>query len=245
MKIVVYTAAFGEKFGFVPQKKEKGIDYICYTDDLSKVPKSWQGVLMDDKEIKVNSLKNRCLKLLPHLHLKEYDFSVYIDSNFLIVGSIKKAIKEMEGYPMGVFDHNQASDKRDCVYDEYEAIVELGAKRGKYKDNPVVMKKQIDYIKSQGYPKNNGLVFAGVLLRKHNNKEVISLMEQWWEFVSTMSKRDQLSFDFLRWKNNFERYVFQGDLRKNNEYFYNLGRNRRNYWKKIFQYRLKTGFNYK
>ncbi len=242
MRIVVYTAAFGNKFGFVPQKKQKGVDFVCFTDNLKKVPKPWKGILINNNNLKDNSLKNRHIKLLPHLYFKDYDYSIYIDSNYLVIGDLKKAVTEIGQHPMGIFDHNQASDKRDCVYDEYEAILALGTRKGKFKDVPTAMKKQIEFIKNEGYPKNNGLIFAGVLIRKHNEPKVIQVMEQWWSFVSTQSKRDQLSFDYVAWKNNFKPYVFKGDLRRNNEYFYNLGSNRKNYWKKLLQYKLKALF---
>lgn len=160
MKIVVYTAAFGDKFGFVPQKKQPNIDYVCFTDQRRSVPKPWKKVLIDKSDFPNKTLDSRHKKILPHLFFKDYDYSVFMDSNFLIIGSIEKAIKEMEGYKMGIFDHNQASDKRDCVYDEFDAIIELGKKKNKFKDTPEVMKKQIDFIKSEGYPKNNGLIFS-------------------------------------------------------------------------------------
>ncbi|MGY5352567.1 glycosyltransferase domain-containing protein [Wenyingzhuangia sp. IMCC45533] len=243
MKIVVYTAAFGENYGFVPQKEELGVDYVCFTDDLSKVPKPWKGVKPNNLDMKSDSLRNRHIKILPHLYLEDYDFSVYIDSNYLIIGSMISAVKEMKGYKMGVFDHNQASDKRDCIYEEYKAILALGKKKNKFKDDPEIMKKQINFICKEGFPKNYGLIFAGVLLREHHDNNVVALMNQWWYMVSTMSKRDQLSFDYVRWKNNFKRYVFKGDLRKGNQYFYNLGTNRKNYWRKIIEFKLKKTLN--
>lgn len=237
IKIVVYSAAFGDRFGFIPQRKQKGIDFVCFTDNLKKVPRPWKGILMSDENL-TNTLKNRKVKLNPHLYFKDYDYSVYIDSNYLITGDMRKLVSEIGTHKMGIFDHNQATDKRDCVYEEHLAILELGNKKGVYKDDPEVMKAQIDFLKSENYPRNNGLIFAAALVRKHNDAEVIKLMEDWWTIVSTCSKRDQLSFDYVRWKNKFTPYVYKGALRKDNPYFYLIGSNRRNYWKKLLQFKL-------
>ena len=41
-------------------------------------------------------------------------------------------------------------------------------------------------------------------------------MEDWWKIVSTQSKRDQLSFNYVAWKNNFVPTIINGDLRRGN-----------------------------
>lgn len=239
--IVIYTSAFGKKFGFIPQKKIKGVDFVCFTDDPSKIEKPWKPY-KTTIENENNSLLNRHSKILPHLYFENYDISIYIDSNYLITGDIHDLIKNLGDHKMAVFDHNQASDARDCIYEEHQAIIDLGNKLGKFKDNPEVMKTQMDFFKSQNYPEHNGLIFAAVLIRRHNDPEVIKVMEDWWHFVSTQSKRDQLSFNYVIWKNNFNPLIINGDLRKKNPYFYMLGDNRRNYLKKLIQYKLKKLF---
>ena len=32
-----------------------------------------------------------------------------------------------------------------------------------------------------GYPEDNGLITGGVILRKHNEKDCIEVMEDWWK----------------------------------------------------------------
>lgn len=241
-KVVVYTATFGEKHGVVPQKKIEGVDFVCFTDALSKVKGAWKPILFDNDNVKSDHLKNRHIKLLPHLYFQNYETSIYIDSNYLVVNNVLDLLKDLGSFQMAIFDHNQCEDARDCIYDEYDAIIELGSKKGNYKDEPSIMKSQMDFFKSENYPRNNGLIFAAVLIRKHNNPEVIKLMEDWWSIVSTRSKRDQLSFDFVAWKNNFSPTVLNGDLRKKNAYFYYLGDNRRNYTKKMILYTIGSFF---
>ncbi|WP_075340870.1 glycosyltransferase domain-containing protein [Tenacibaculum agarivorans] len=243
-KIVIYTGAFGENYGFIPQKKIDGVDFFCFTDDETKIVSPWKPMkLKFDSNNEV--LKNRHPKLLPHEYFKDYDISIYIDSNFLIIGNIHKLLDSLDDFKMATFDHSQSDDARNCIYKEYNAILELGKSRGVFKDDPDIMKKQIDSFKSEGYPENNGLIKGGLLIRKHNDSEVIKVMEDWWEMVSTRSKRDQLSFNYVAWKNNFTSKIIAGDLRRGNPYFYFLSAAQQNYSFKLLKYKVKRFFGIK
>ena len=237
-KIVIYTAAFGKNYGFIPQKKIKGVDFFCFTDDIKKVVAPWKPI-----EVKFegdnNVLRNRHPKLLPHLYFSNYEISIYIDSNFLIVGDIYELLKSLNGFKMATFDHAQSDDSRDCIYKEYEAILALMKQTGQAKDNPKVMSDQIVGFELDNYPKENGLIKGGVLVRKHNDVEVIKVMEDWWKIVSTQSKRDQLSFNYVAWKNNFIHKIIDGDIRRGNSYFYFLASARKNYLQKLIKYKIK------
>ncbi|MBL86635.1 MAG: hypothetical protein CMO82_08255 [Winogradskyella sp.] len=128
---------------------------------------------------------------------------------------------------MACFDHNRnAIGKRNCIYEEYQAILDYEEKKGVQKDHPEVMRKQIDRFKKEGYPKNNGLITAPILIRKHSDPEIIKVMEAWWKIVLNESKRDQLCFNYVVWKHNFTNYEFiDGDVRKRNPWFYTIRHN--------------------
>lgn len=242
-KIVVYTGAFGKNYGLLPQKNISGIDFYCFTDK-KRIKKPWKTINLishDDDE----GRQNRHPKILPHLYFKDYEISIYIDSNVLIVGNILNLLEQIGDFNMAIFDHNQSDDKRDCVYDEYEAILELGKERGYYKDDPLIMKRHIEFLRKENYPENNGLIFSAVLIRRHNDPKVIKVMETWWDILSTMSKRDQLSFDYSAWKNNFKPTIINGDLRKGNKYFYFLTKARRYYGIKLLKYKIDSFFGIK
>ena len=237
-KIVLYTAVFGDSYGIIPQEKIEGVDFVCFTDTIKKVPKPWKAVAFKNDKIN-DHLKNRHVKLLPHLYFKDYDISIYIDSNFLIIGDVHQLVLQLNDFKMATFCHTQSDDARNCIYDEYEAILNLAQKTGKYKDDPVIIKNQIDAFKQEGYPENNGLIKGGVLIRKHNDTAIIQLMTDWWNIVATQSKRDQLSFNYVAWKYNFKPTIIPGDIRFGNPYFYFLATARKSYSTRILKYRVK------
>ena len=126
---------------------------------------------------------------------------------------------------MAMFDHNKCEiyDRRNCVYQELQAILHLGQQNGKYKDNPQLMINQVQKYQKEGYPQNNGLVCCMIMSRKHNEPDVIQTMEDWWIEIKHHSRRDQLSFNYTAWKNNFN-FVYMGDEDvRNNKWFKNMG----------------------
>lgn len=242
-KIVIYTAIFGSYDGLIPQIKIPGVDYICFTDQPFK-SKVWK-IIKVKPEFEDTPRNSRKFKVLPHLFLKDYEYSVFMDGNYLVKRDITDfVLSGLQKHKMMIYDHNQCSDARDCVYDEYEALIKLGQETGSFRDDPEIMERQIEKYKSDNYPKNNGLIFSAVLIRRHHDPEVIELMEKWWSEIENGSKRDQLSFNYAAWKVNFKPYYISGDLR-NNENFLFLGKHRKSYKGKYFRYRLKKFFGLK
>lgn len=236
-KIAVYTTIIGPYDGLLPQPKFDNVDYICFTDQSFR-SKTWKFV-----PLKVNQYSpartSRLPKINPHQYLKDYDYSIHIDGNILVLKNPRILLeKVLEHAPMGIYDHNQASDPRNCVYDEHQAIINLYNRTGVLKDSLDVMAKQMRLYREEKYPEKNGLISAGVILRAHHNPEVVKTMEKWWDEFCKGSKRDQLSFNYAAWKNNFKPYIIAGDVR-DNAYFHMIGQHRKNYSKKYFRYRLK------
>jgi hypothetical protein len=240
--IVVYTAIFGDYDDLLPQVKLQGVDFICFTDRPFK-SKIWK-IVKIDTEFQDMARDNRKIKILAHRYLPEYDYSIFMDGNFLIKKKALDLIRELDKHKMLVFDHAQCSDARDCIYEELEAILEEKRKTGKEKDDPQTMINQIGRFKKEGYPPANGLISGGVLIRRHLDAEVMKVMESWWKVIETGSKRDQLSFNYVAWKHQFPFKYISGDIR-NNEYFTMIGKPRASYKGKYFRYRLKKFFGLK
>lgn len=101
---------------------------------------------------------------------------------------------------------------RNCIYKEAEACIALG------KDNKEVILKQVALYKNAGYPRDNGLIESGVILRRHNDPIVMGAMTTWWRQIISYSKRDQISFNYVAWKNKVPFTAINGNIR-NNEFF--------------------------
>jgi len=185
---------------------------------------------------------SRMHKILPHQFLSAYDVSIFIDGNYILTKDIRQLLDEELGDEvMLTFDHNQCSDAWDCVYTELDMLLSIGEKAGTYKDDPAQMKAQIAGYLKEGYPEHNGLIFSACLIRRHNDPKVIQVMEDWWTEVRTKSKRDQLSFNYVAWKNQFKFKVLNGDLRSH-EYLFMLAKHGQNFKMKYWKYRFKKCF---
>lgn len=221
MKKVIYTAITGKYDNLQePEYIPKGYDFICFTDHKINKPNSIWNIkyilpLYDD-----NTRVARKYKILPHRFLSEYDLSIWIDGNFIIKNDIHNFIEKcLSNHNMACFDHISCYDKRNCAYQEANAIFSLGREKGKtFKDNPYIIKSQMERYISEKYPPESGLISSGVLIRKHNKSDVIKVMEDWWLELKYGSKRDQLSFNYTAWKNSFNFLYINKDIR-NNEYF--------------------------
>lgn len=234
-KKVIYTAIFGDQCGLVPQSKIEGFDFICFTDQPNLQANPWKVVQVKPYDAADFTRSNRQIKILAHEFVGEYESSIYIDANFLIVGDMNHLFqKSLEHHNMAAFSHAQTfPDSRNCIYAEGQAIKDLHNQGLYFKDDLSTIDKHLKFLKSENYPADNGLIKGGCLVRNHNNPEVIELMEDWWYMVENYSKRDQMSFNYVAWKNNFEFATIPGDIRRGNPYIYWLGDMRKNWTNKL------------
>ena len=101
------------------------------------------------------------------------------------------------------------------MYEEAQACLKLE------KDDPELINKQIKRYMENNYPKHSGLIASGVLFRNHNNPQVIQVMNDWYNEIIKYSKRDQLSFNYVCWKNNFK-YEETKEFYFKNQFFHRL-----------------------
>lgn len=193
-KIAVYTCITGKYDQ--PQEplfKPDNVDYIMVTDHHLPLTGAWKRIdirtikgipALDDSRIA------RYVKLHPHLFLDDYHYSIYIDGNIKTVGDMRYLIHLLNQYGFVSNLHRH----RNCIYEELEACM-----RPK-KDDPQVMRKQIDSYRSEGMPGNYGLIETNLLVMDHHNPICIEIMERWWQEMAKHSRRDQLSLPFVLWE---------------------------------------------
>jgi hypothetical protein len=218
-KKIVYTSVFGNYDDVVEPKLPSGWDWKCFSEE-NNLP------LYED-----NMRNAKRFKILPHRFLSEYEISIYIDGNYIIRRDVGELVEKYLNDTNAAFhNHNSqpAYDKRNCIYAEANTILMFGEKNMKitpkrgmknYKDNPNLIINQMQRYMDSGYPEDNGLITGGVILRNHNEKDCIEVMEDWWKEIRYGSKRDQLSFNYVAWKNKFRFNYINSDCR-DNSYFY-------------------------
>ena len=137
------------------------------------------------------------IKALPHVYLAQYDCSLYIDNTVRLKAAPSRLFEEYLApakSPLLCFRHPE----RDCVYEEAKVVLSVGF------DTPERVNPQMALYRYLGYPANNGLAKAGVLLRRHQDPALQRVMNTWHEQVLCHSKRDQLSMLPACWLENFD-----------------------------------------
>ena len=226
-KKVIYTSIFGSEYYLHdPIPKMKGWDFLCFTDNPNYKSDFWEVVLIP--KIYDGARDSKKPKILPHEYLQNYEISVWVDGDIKITENIDDLVdKYLKDKDYAVFNHEFCGisttgnlNVRKCIYEEAKFIKWLGDNHPKkhYKDNLDVINKQIERYRKEGYPENNGQARNTILIRRHNEKHVIKTMKDWWEEVSYGSKRDQLSFPYVAWKNKLEFNFINEDI-DNNRWF--------------------------
>lgn len=196
-KIVVYTAIVNNYNPLRnPAHIDPDIDYACFTDQPKWFALSnntiWKGRPFPVSDLDATRM-NRQVKLLPHRFFPEYDTSIYVDGSIQITGSIRALLAEYGQPKMLGFKH----PKRDCAYQEGKTCIEMN------KETPEVIRNQLARYRSEGFPEHFGLIEGGVLIRRHNDPEIVALMEAWWHELQSESRRDQISFPYVAWRQGF------------------------------------------
>ena len=207
-RLAVYTVLVGayEKL-HAPVYVDLFCDYYCITDNKNITSSFWKMIYVDNDEKMDATRFQRRFKLLPHLFFNEYEHSLYVDTSILIHQSVWTWIDRFStGKALLAYRHPE----RECIYDEAEICILLG------KDQTETIRAQMEKYHQCGYPEKNGLIWGAILYRKHHDVTLIATEQTWFEEVKNGSRRDQLSFNYACWKNNFSYDKATGDYR---EYF--------------------------
>lgn len=193
-KNVIYTCITGNYDTLIePEKLSEGFDYVCFTNNNDIESKIWEiRPIPQELEYLSNVKQQRCIKINPHKYLPEYNLSIWVDANVSLKKDVNKYIEDncQDGC---VFIGKHPT--RDCIYEEQKSVILM--KKDTHKNTD----EQINRYKKEGFPKHYGLVQSCIVIRRHNDEGCKRLMNCWWKELEKGSHRDQLSFDYARWKN--------------------------------------------
>lgn len=196
-RIAVYTCIVDNYDEIMePEYLEDNCDYYLISDfrpnDL-KVYK-WLNIKEYLPDIDMNnSRKNRYCKINAHKIFPQYKYSLYIDGNVKIIGSIANYINVLGRARIAIHSHPY----QDCIFEEALRVITVGY------DKELTIRKQLEEYWQEGMPRNYGLYECRILVREHNYPMCVLIMEKWWNEVLYKSFRDQLSLPYILWKNGF------------------------------------------
>lgn len=199
----VYTCITGDYDNLIELKnKEKGIDYLCFTNNKRIKSKTWKVIYIEDKTLTDVQLARKT-KILGNEYTKKYDVTIWMDGNQFF----KRSIYDF----LDTFVNNQEADfisfkhhARDCIYEEINACMQF-----KKEDKQKLLKLKDFYIKEK-YPAHNGLIKSSIIVRKKGNELVLKTMKMWFEYLVKYTKRDQLTFNYCVFKTKMP--IFYIDL---------------------------------
>ena len=216
MKIVCYTCIVGAYDSLkLPLMMSNNIDYVCFTDQRFQIVGPWQlRNIPSDLQFLSNVKKQRIVKICPHRFLKNYDISIWIDGSISIIGDLNTFISQydLKKNPFYVRIH----PFRNCIYDEADVCMKM------HKDVSYVIEKQINRYKEEGYPAHIGMVETGILLRRHNDIKCQMIDNMWATELLNFSHRDQLSFNYVCWKNHFLPGILRNEFKVNKNDIFKL-----------------------
>ena len=217
MGSVVYTSIFGDYDTLKdPIVYSDGIDYICFTDNADIKSDFWRVVYIKnenpdfEKDIKLA----RYFKTNFHEYLSSYENLMWMDARITIISDINEYLENLRNKDIVFLKHPNANS----IAEEFERVLE-----GKI-ERPEIIETIKERYAEFGYIYDNGLISSGVMLFK-NNKKTIKFSKEWWEEINDYSHRDQLSGNFVLWRNKGINYVMLP--RMINKYFKQLKRNTR------------------
>jgi len=187
----IYTAIIGDYDVLQdPAVVNEDWDYICFTNNPRLESKVWTIMMVDAVPDRSPSLTARNIKINSYDGLgKQYEIVIWADANIRQNCDLNNfLLHRMGDTPMAIMKH-----PRNCIYEEGRICIGCG------KGDPEVIEKQLVRYDKEGYPRNNGLVASGVIIRRTDDLNVRNLMNAWWDEVKNGSIRDQLSFNYCLW----------------------------------------------
>lgn len=183
---------------------EEGVRYILFSDFIFPCTMRTDDMEWEVKQVKWShamcpSRTARYHKCLPHVVLPPHERSLWVDGSLAFKGVradadiAGKFLVDGDGIDIATFKHPD----RQCVYQEERACLKYR------KDHAEIMRTQLAKYEKERYPPYNGLVETACLARR-NNDRIRAFNEMWWKEIEAHSFRDQLSFNYVCWKQKLE-----------------------------------------
>lgn len=204
-RYVIYSAMAGAYDDILqPKVVDERFDYILFCNEIKeKRVGVWEvrpiPYYNDD-----NTRICRYVKTHPDELLKEYEVSVWMDSNIhILTDYMYHRVTEMD--KEDILFSAMWHPVRKCIYEEAFAVVYMMV------EHEGVVVDWCHKLRIENYPRNYGLYETCVLYRKHKSEKVREVDAFWWQCIENYSRRDQLSCNYALWKHDMPIYYFFGE----------------------------------
>jgi hypothetical protein len=223
-EIVVYTAITNGYDRLLPieQRCVSPARQVAFLDESSRAitdeTGSWEIREIERHDVSRNLLA-KLPKIRPELVFPEAGYSLWVDGNVVLTYpfDIHRLVElYLDDADVCVFRHHA----RSCTYQEAEACMVRRL------DTPQVIENQMARYRAEGFPVQFGLQELPVILRRHS-RAVADFDRQWWEEIVRGSRRDQLSFQYVRWKTGLPVAEFPLQIQDSNGLFEKVRHRRR------------------
>ena len=188
---VIYTAIAGNYDVLrEPIHDNPLFDFIVFSD-RPQVSRKWRWIPFD--EILSEAVRTaKKPKILPHIALPQYEWSIWIDANISITGDLLEYLVSCieSGMYVGQFVHPE----RDTAFEESQLCLQTG------RDRADTITDQMQRYESEGFRRQRQLYECNFILRRHRELPCIDAMNRWWSEIRRGSSRDQISYPYALWK---------------------------------------------
>ncbi|WP_432285798.1 FkbM family methyltransferase [Aminobacter sp. BA135] len=222
MKCCVYTVLVGgyEHLNEQPVASCSQLPFICLTDDPALRSESWDCRVVEPLFPQDPIRSQRNMKIRPHVHLPDYDCSIYID-NSVILKQPPERMLELFDPAIGFLVAPHSC--RETVLDEFLEVARQG-----FDDASRIFEQLNHYTLSCPEILEERPWWTGMMIRDHRSARVTSMLEAWAFHVMRYSRRDQLSMNVAFRSASFSPTAWAVDNRESNLHLWPhiVGRNR-------------------
>jgi len=205
-KNCIYTASIGDYDILHTSNcgKLDNWDYICFTDNKNLKSDFWKIIYVENQHN--NSLNNiklaRYYKTNPFKFLSSYENIIWKDSRISINSNLNNYLLLLKDNDMFFMKHYCCNS----ILIEFDNVLS-----GRLETEEMINKIKLKYC-NDNYHYDNGLFATGILMYK-NNIRVRKLFKNWWNEINENSHRDQLSLNYVLFKNPNIKYSSDKQLK--------------------------------
>lgn len=192
----IYTALTGGYDNLnQPQVIDDSYDYICFSNDIKQSNIGVWQIRPISFTHKDNTRVSRYPKFHPHVLLSDYEYSVYIDANNIILDEyIYRQAETLfkEKAIIGQVVHPY----RNCIYKEIFDCMFYGS------DKWTSLVKSLHFLLKNKFPFQVGLFENNLIFWNHHNPIIAEVLDEFWNIYLTKSRRDQLSLRYVYYTHN-------------------------------------------